>query len=114
MCFAGDLLLFSRGDITSINALCKIFQKFSASGFIANKEKSCCYLGGMKDAEKIQISQHFGFKIDELPFKYLNIPFSTRKLTILQWNPVIDKIIARVSSWTAKKLSYAGRVQLVQ
>ncbi|XP_059302033.1 uncharacterized protein LOC132053962 [Lycium ferocissimum] len=36
------------------------------------------------------------------------------KVFIIQWKPLIDKIIARISSWTAKKLSYAGRVQLVQ
>ena len=32
----------------------------------------------------------------------------------MQWKPLIDKIIAKISSWTAKKLSYVGRVQLVQ
>ncbi|XP_075092309.1 uncharacterized protein LOC142172559 [Nicotiana tabacum] len=29
-------------------------------------------------------------------------------------SPLIDKIVARISSWTVKKLSYAGRIQLVQ
>nr|XP_009770603.1 PREDICTED: uncharacterized protein LOC104221275 [Nicotiana sylvestris] len=32
----------------------------------------------------------------------------------MQWQPLIDRIVARISSWTTRKLSYAGRVQLVQ
>ncbi|XP_019256492.1 PREDICTED: uncharacterized protein LOC109234906 [Nicotiana attenuata] len=31
-----------------------------------------------------------------------------------QWQPLIDKIVAKISSWTARKLSYAGRVQLIR
>lgn len=58
--------------------------------------------------------QQFGFIIEAVPFKYLEIPLSTKKLTLLQWQPLIDKIIASISSWTAKKLFYAMRVQLVQ
>ncbi|KAH0633496.1 hypothetical protein KY284_036282 [Solanum tuberosum] len=50
----------------------------------------------------------------ELPFKYLEIPLSTKKLKLIQWQPLIEKIVSRITSWTTKKLSYAGRVQLVQ
>ncbi|XP_019267399.1 PREDICTED: uncharacterized protein LOC109244718 [Nicotiana attenuata] len=46
-------------------------------------------------------------------FKYLGAPLSTRKLTMIQWKPLIEKIVARTTSWTAKKLSYAGRSQLI-
>lgn len=44
----------------------------------------------------------------------LGIPLATKKLSLIQWQPLIEKIVAKISSWTAKKLSYAGRVQLVQ
>lgn len=49
-----------------------------------------------------------------LIFKYLGVPSSTKKLTLLQWQPLIEKITARITSWTAKILSYAGRIQLVK
>ena len=32
----------------------------------------------------------------------------------MQWHPLIDRILARITPWTARKLSYAGRAQLVQ
>jgi len=49
-----------------------------------------------------------------MPFRYLGVPLATKKLSIVQWQPLIDRIVAKISSWTAKKLSYAGRVQLVR
>ena len=63
---------------------------------------------------KQQIMQQMGYIMEELPFKYLGVPLSTKKLSIIQWYPLIDKIMARIKSWTAKKRSYAGRTQLIK
>lgn len=35
-------------------------------------------------------------------------------MSIVQWSPLIDIIIAKISSWTTKHLCYAGRLQLIQ
>ncbi|XP_015167593.1 uncharacterized protein [Solanum tuberosum] len=85
-----------------------------ASGLQANMNKSSIYFGGAAVQEKLNILQQSGFGCGEFPFKYLGVRLSTKKLTIMQWLPLVNKIIARISSWTAKKLSYAGRMQLVQ
>ena len=63
---------------------------------------------------KQQIVQQLGYKMKELPFKYLGVPLSTKKMSVMQWYPLIEKIMARINSWTARKLSYAGRTQLIQ
>ncbi|XP_069143462.1 uncharacterized protein [Solanum lycopersicum] len=63
---------------------------------------------------KQQIIQQLGYTMEELPFKYLGVPLSTKKMNIIQWYPPIDKIMARINSWTPKKLSYAGRTQLIK
>ena len=52
--------------------------------------------------------------MEELPFKYLGVPLSTKKMSVMQWHPLIDRIMSRINSWTARKLSYAGRAQMVQ
>ncbi|XP_015166576.1 uncharacterized protein [Solanum tuberosum] len=115
LCFADDLLLFSRGDQKSVKIIYQCFQKFSqASGLQANMNKISIYFGGVPDQVKRNILQQSGFGCGEFPFKYLGVPLSTKKLTIMQWSPLVNKIIARISSWTAKKFSYAGRMQLVQ
>lgn len=72
------------------------------------------YFGGVKQEDKDNILRHLGFVHGTLPFKYLGVPLSTKKLTLLQWQPLIEKITAKITSWTAKKLSYAGRTQLVK
>ncbi|WMV07514.1 hypothetical protein MTR67_000899 [Solanum verrucosum] len=113
--FADDLLLFSKGDIVSVTAMHKVFMVFSkASGLQENMNKSSIYFGGVAQSEKDRILQVLGYTQGDLPFKYLGIPLSTKKLTLLQWQPLIEKMVGRITSWTAKKLSYAGRVQLVR
>ncbi|OIT38047.1 hypothetical protein A4A49_58128, partial [Nicotiana attenuata] len=84
------------------------FNQFSkASGLQANLGKSSIYFGGVSQTDQELILRNLGFTKGLLPFKYLGVPLSTKKLTIMQWQPLIEKIVARITSWTAKKLSYA-------
>ncbi|XP_070014627.1 uncharacterized protein LOC142174643 [Nicotiana tabacum] len=113
--FADDLLLFVRGDATSVALLHDRFNIFSgASGLKANLAKSSIYYGGVNLEVKHNIHQKQGYSQGSLPFRYLGIPLDTKKLFVMQWKPLINKTVARISSWTTKKLSYAGRIQLVQ
>ena len=115
LCFADDLLLFARGDLDSVKAMQLCFSQFSqASGLQANLSKSSMYFGGVEQDVKNQMVHQLGYNMEELPFKYLGVPLSTKKMTVMQWYPLIEKIMARITSWTATKLSYAGRAQLVQ
>ncbi|XP_060180628.1 uncharacterized protein LOC132610345 [Lycium barbarum] len=85
LCFADDLLLFSR-----------------------------VYFGGVTQAAQASILSKLGYSYGELPFKYLGIPLATQKISLIQWQPLISKITAKISFWTARKLSYASRAQLIQ
>ncbi|XP_019229886.1 PREDICTED: uncharacterized protein LOC109210864 [Nicotiana attenuata] len=113
--YADDLLIFSRGDLNLVSHIQECFNHFSqVSSLQANLKKSSMYFGGVQQSTRVEIIQKLGYTIGELPFKYLGIPLATKKLSLIQWYPLIEKIVARISSWTAKKLSYAGIVQLVQ
>ncbi|XP_059281232.1 uncharacterized protein LOC132034914 [Lycium ferocissimum] len=113
--FADDLLLFARGDFESVVALHQCFtQVTQASVLQTNLDKSSVYCGGVAMEERTRILAFLKYTVGELPFKYLGIPLSTKKISVSQWQPLIDKIITKISSWTSKKLSYAGRIQLVQ
>lgn len=63
---------------------------------------------------QLNILQELGFSQGSMPFRYLGVPLSTKRVTILQCQPLIDKIMGRIQSWTARFLSYAGRVQLIK
>ncbi|XP_049362756.1 uncharacterized protein LOC125827501 [Solanum verrucosum] len=58
LCFADDLLIFSRGDLNSIKALQRFFSQFSqASGLQANLNKSSIYFGGVQLRGRTQLVQ---------------------------------------------------------
>ncbi|XP_070005278.1 uncharacterized protein [Nicotiana sylvestris] len=104
-----------RGDAESVATLHRCFKEFSdASGLQANKETSSIYFGGVAQGVQDQILKFLGFLKGELPFRYLGIPLATKKILLVQWQPFINKMVSRITSWTAKKLSYAGRAQLIQ
>ncbi|XP_060212233.1 uncharacterized protein LOC132639857 [Lycium barbarum] len=115
LCFADDLLLFTRGDLPSVSVMHKYFTIFSqASGLQENLGKSSVYFGGVKQADRESILSRLGYSHGTLPFKYLGVPLSTQKISLIQWQPLLSRITARISSWTARKLSYAGRIQLIK
>nr|XP_010321228.1 uncharacterized protein LOC104647500 [Solanum lycopersicum] len=51
---------------------------------MANLTKSSIYCGGVQMEVRQQIIQQLGYTMEELPFKYLGVPLSTKKLTIIQ------------------------------
>ncbi|XP_019235524.1 PREDICTED: uncharacterized protein LOC109215865 [Nicotiana attenuata] len=115
VCFADDLLMFCRVDLQSIKLLQDVFLKFSrASGLQENPDKSSVYIAGTTERMKELILQELGYNEGILPFKYLGVPLAPKKLSNQQCWPLVEKITARISCWTSKLLSYAGRLQLIK
>lgn len=83
--FADNLLLFTRGDVKSIQQVVQILDSFAAtSGLKANQLKSCIYFGGVDERVKEEILRVSGMSEGLLPFKYLGVHFSAQKVFILQ------------------------------
>ncbi|XP_060177768.1 uncharacterized protein LOC132607701 [Lycium barbarum] len=113
--FADNLLLFCRGDQKSMSLLYKCFLSFSAvSSLVANKDKSSIYFGGVKDDQQQLIMEELGFPKGEMPLRYLGVPLSTKRMTVAQCQPLLEKMLGRISSWTTKFLSYSSKVQLIK
>ena len=114
LCFADDLLMFCKGDITSVSLLLEGFNLFSnTTGLQANPCKSSVYYCGISNADKEGISVVSGFSFGELPFRYLGVPISTRKLQAGECDQLVNKMVARIKIWSSRHLSFAGRMQLV-
>ncbi|XP_070022732.1 uncharacterized protein [Nicotiana sylvestris] len=79
-----------------------------ASGLVANPNKSCIYFGGVNQLTQQQIMETLGYKKEELPFRYLGVPLSNKRLSTIQCAPLIEKMLHRIQNWTTKYLSYAG------
>nr|XP_016457391.1 PREDICTED: uncharacterized protein LOC107781232 [Nicotiana tabacum] len=104
-----------NGGVKSIQMLFDCFHEFSTtSGLSANRDKSSIYFGGVDATVQQQIIKLTGFTKGELPIRYLGVPLSTKRLSELQCQLLLEKMMGRIQSWTAKFLSYAGRVQLIK
>ncbi|XP_021843570.2 uncharacterized protein [Spinacia oleracea] len=115
MMFADDLLLFARGDSDSVTFIFSAFSKLSAaSGLQAYLHKSEVYIAGVPTDVVDQIVESLGIIKGSFPVKYLGVPLTTRKLSYTECKPLIEKTVARIKSWSARLLSYAGRLQLIK
>ncbi|XP_074296921.1 uncharacterized protein LOC141627584 [Silene latifolia] len=113
--FADDLLLFCKGDVQSIFIIMETFKRFfSASGLSINSEKSDFYCNGISQTVIHRVLQGTGFKSGQLPFKYLGVKISHKRLTKIDCNILVDRMIARIRGWNSRKISYSGRLILVK
>lgn len=95
--FADDLMFFSKGNLSSVSALLDMFDRFSrTSGLIANKRKSEIYFAGVRPAVQVAIQRYSGLQIGSLPFRNLSIPLSAKRLYILQYQLLLEKMLSKV------------------
>ncbi|XP_074265679.1 uncharacterized protein LOC141588123 [Silene latifolia] len=112
--FADDLLLFSKGDVGFIMVLLRAFATFSkASGLLMSPSKNSAYFNGVDAGVKQDILQVAGFSEGSLPFSYLGVPITAGRMKKAEGQILVEKLISRIRSFGSKKLSYAGRLVLV-
>ncbi|GFZ00486.1 O-methyltransferase family protein [Actinidia rufa] len=115
LAYANDLVLFSRGDPTSVSILMEKLNHFGVcSGLNINLTKSSFHSAGISDTDLDIIKGITGFSQGSFPFRYLGIPVADSKLTIAQYSPLIDRISDSISAWAGATLSYAGRTELIK
>lgn len=115
MCFVDDILLFCHGDLSSVSIIHSCIQSFSMfPDLIHNALKSLCFLANVPIDAKASIRLLLGISLGVLPIRFLGVPLISSKLSHSDCQPLIQRITARVSSWTSRFLSYSGRVQLIK
>ncbi|XP_060182362.1 uncharacterized protein LOC132612032 [Lycium barbarum] len=101
ICLADYLLMSCKADASFIHILFNTFQHFSTVlGIQANMDKSSLYTAGVTDEFWDQMLADLHLIQVDLPFKYLGVPRSTRKLYIY-WAQIFllpQKIISMVTT----------------
>lgn len=114
LCFADDLLVFTDGTKRSIEGVLQVFKEFATiSGLNISLEKSTMYIAGALADTEIDILSSFSLASGQLPVRYLGLPLLTKRMTITDYLPLVEKIRKRLTSWTGRFLSHAGRLQLI-
>lgn len=112
--FADDLLIFTRADVKSAQAVKEALEEFHhLSGLAANTDKSEIFFGGTPPAIKEQILRILEFREGSFPVRYLGLPLVTGKLKRAQCLPLLEKIRGKLNLWYNKFLSFSGRLQLI-
>ncbi|XP_058766788.1 uncharacterized protein LOC131640380 [Vicia villosa] len=113
--FADDLLVFTRGDMKSVELAMNMFAEFSkATSLKVNPNKCQVYFGGLDDSMKEEIRRVTGFKEGKLPFQYLGISLTSKRMNTHHYMCLIENIVSRIKHWSVNFLSYAGRLQLIR
>jgi hypothetical protein len=83
------------------------------SGLVANPSKSSVFCAGVDQARKDQVLQCLRMTEAQLPVRYLGVPLISKRLSATDCNVLLERVAGRINSWMARKLSFAGRLQLV-
>ena len=115
LCFADDILVFTDGSVGSLRGVLRVMEQFATiSGLHINASKSSIFATGDRIQPVLIEAVSLGLTVGNLPVKYLGMPLTTKALTKLEYEPLIDKVRGRMLSWRNKYLSYAGRLQLIR
>ncbi|XP_074266302.1 uncharacterized protein LOC141588774 [Silene latifolia] len=102
------------GDVNSIMVLLRSFATFScASGLQMNSTKTNAYFNGVHSWVKQDIIQVSRFQEGHLPFKYLGVPITCGRMKKSDCNILVEKLVSKIRSFGTKKLSYLGKLILV-
>lgn len=71
------------------------------------------FTAGLTHQETITFMS-YGFPIGTLPIRYLSLPLMHCKLRISEYSPLLDKIAGNFNAWSARRLSFAGRLVLIK
>lgn len=114
LCFADDLLILTEGSTRSIKGVLEVLWNFEAhSGLGISVSKSCFFTSGLSQQEIELLQQEAGLSHGTLPIRYLGVPLCTKKLTMANCEPLILNVKAKLNSWSARSLSFAGRLLLI-
>lgn len=113
--FADDIMVFTDGKIRSIDSITEVFDYFAKiSGLKINMEKSTIYLAGISEERRTAMELKYSIQLGTLPVRYLGLPLLTKRMTAVDYKPLLNRIKSRISSWTARHLSMAGRLTLIK
>lgn len=78
-----------------------------------NFEKSEAIVTGGDLEEQLRGTHMMNCKLGSIPLKYLGMPISYRLLSIVDFDPMVEKVAGRVEPWQGKLLASGGRLILV-
>ncbi|XP_074300449.1 uncharacterized protein LOC141631714 [Silene latifolia] len=87
---------YFKGDLRSIVSIMEVFKCFSdASGLQISAEKSDIIFNGIESSLATRILAYTGFTKGSISFRYLGVKISHKRLSKLDCNIIVEKMVAR-------------------
>lgn len=113
--YADDALFLGEWSRSNLKNLSRILRCFHvSSGLKGNFHKSKVVGIGASVHETSQWASILTCEAGYLPFTYLGVPVGANMNLVKNWQPIIDKFHAKLSSWKARTLSFGGRLTLIK
>ncbi|XP_038888122.1 uncharacterized protein LOC120078021 [Benincasa hispida] len=113
--FVDDLMIFCAAKRDSLEFVRQVLADFAGlSGLVANVGMSSMFFVGVESGKAEELAAFMGFSLGSLLVRYLGLPLLTGRLRVRDCAPLIQRITARIRSWAARSLSFAGRLQLIR
>ena len=113
--YADDITFFIQGSENAARTLFSMMDIFSNFfGLQLNKDKSIFVGFGLSTEEVSRCAQHLATLIGALPIQYLGLLLVDRWLRLKDWQPVLEKVEARLGGWQARVLSRGGQLVFVK
>lgn len=113
--FADDVLIFFDGSERSVEGILEVLNSFYLdSGLQLSLAKSRIFLDGNNQSLIASLASTFQITLGSFPVRYLGLPLLPHKMRPRDFQPLLDKVRFRFTSWSNRHLSYAGRLQLIQ
>lgn len=107
--------MFSRGDTKYVELVMEKFLEFSkATRLVVNPQKCKAYYGGVNDKPKNNIQHITSYVEGKLPFRYLGIPLTAKKLSTNHYLKLVEKLVNRIKHWSNALPSHACHTQLIR
>eukprot|EP00253_Pinus_taeda_P031999 PITA_31999 len=113
--FVDDNMLYGHPFVQEARKLKSLLNNFlAASGASINQAKSQIFFFHTPAATQASIARILGFQIAALPSNYPGAPLTDVALKHSSWNLLLEKLEARLSSWTHKSLNMPSRLVLIK
>ena len=113
--YADDTILFSKADDVVLRNLKGVLMWYEQiSGMRINFHKSELVPLNLESSEAHRLAHLFSCSLGSFPIKYLGVPLHYDNLTRDDIQPLVDKILKKISGWRGKLLSLAARAMLLK
>ena len=114
--FVDDLLLFAEASCTQAAVINDVLNTFCVSlGTEVNKQKSqVLFSKNVKPCNVRNIGTTLGFFVTMDLGNYLGMPLLHSRVSKATYHGILEKVERKLNGWSAKHLSFVGRVTLTQ